>query len=196
MLRFPLLLIALLFVTACAAPPAKQYPPLRFTNKTPIHLDVANIEVRNEYQAPQKAPNIEHVFPVTPAEAMSAWTNDRIKAVGAANRLLVTIKEASVVESKLPTTQGFKGLFTNDQAGKLEANLVVDVRLYGSRNVSLASTEVRANRHATVPENISLSGRDDLHYSMTRALMNDLNAELEKNMHQYFSQYIHYSYQP
>ena len=196
MLRFPVFLSALLFVTACSAPPIKQYPPLRFTNKTPIYLDVARIDVQNEYQALGKAPNIEHSFPVAPAEAMRAWTNDRLKAVGTKNRLVVTIKDASVVEKALPTEQGLKGAFTNDQKSKLEANLVIDVRLYGDRNVSFASTEVRANRYATTPENISLIGRDDLHYSMTRALMNDLNAELEKNMHQYFSNYIHYSYIP
>ena len=126
---------------------------------------------------------------------MRARVNDRLKAVGATKRLLVTIKDASVVETPLPVTGGTKGYFTNDQASKLEANLVVDVRLYGDRNVSLASTEVRVNRHATASENLSLIERDDLHYAMIRRLMNDLNAELEKNMHQYFSKFIHYSYQ-
>ena len=63
-------LILAVLVAACArGPAAPAYPPFSFADLPPIELDVATIEVDTQYAAPLKEPNVEHRFPVTPAQA-------------------------------------------------------------------------------------------------------------------------------
>lgn len=185
-------LIALILV-ACDSPPPPNFAPLSFKGRTPIYLDVVNIELHNEYKAPLKAPNVEHKFPVTPEQAITAWVNDRLKTAGSNKTLVVKIKNASVIEEKLPTQQGFSGMFKDEQAYKYTANVSLELRIYGDSPISIADTEVNASRFATLSEGATLVERDQLYYDLTKALMEDLNAELDKNINQYFANYIHYN---
>lgn len=186
-------LCVIFFLTACNAPLPVVFAPLNFAERSPIYLDVASIDVRNNYSAPQRPPNVEHLFPVVPEQAMAGWVSARLNAVGRDKTLLVEITDASVVQETLPTTPGLGGLFKVEQEYKYTANAAMQMKIYGDRAVSLASVEVRATRHATAGEGLTLIERDQLYYDLTRALMEDLNAELEKNIQLYFSNYIHYT---
>jgi hypothetical protein len=184
----------LLLPSACQ--PTAQMPnlaPPSFAQMTPINLDVANIEVIDEYTPPMKAPNVEQFFAVTPEEAVHLWVRDRLRAVGSARTLQVIVKDASVVEKSLPRTQGVKGAFTNDQAQQYDARLEVEMRIYSDRAISDASINVVATRTRTIAENASVAEREKLFHDMLNELMASLNAELEKNIYQYFGNYISYA---
>lgn len=192
---------ALLILTACSlllscnAPQPANTPPIRFDKLSKINLAVSSIKVQNDYQPAMRPPHVEHRFPTTPQQAIGNWVGDRLQAVGHEHSLLVIIKNAEVIEEPLPRTPGIKGIFTTDQESRLSANLSMELRIYGDRAISLASTEVHATRTTTLPEGLSLVKRDEAYDQLTRNVMQDLNAELEKNIQQYFANYIHYSYQ-
>jgi hypothetical protein len=195
MKHFSVFLMALLALSGCApAPQALNYPPIRFNNSSPITLDVAIIDVVDEYQSPLAPPNVEHLFPVIPLDALHQWVEDRVRASGKDKRLQVIIKDASVVEEKLPLTKGVKGVFTNDQAARYTGRIALEMRIYGDRAVSLASTQINATRSHTLAEGASVAQRDQLFYNLTKQMMADVNAELEKNIQQYFSNYYRYNY--
>lgn len=183
----------ILFLAACNAPAPVTYAPIRFDDRSKIYLDVASINVQNESEPKLSAPYVGHLSPVTPELAMQNLVNDRLKASGRNKNLVALIKKAEIIEEKLPVTQGFEDLFKNEQEAKYTATAVLELRIYGDRAVSLASTEIRANRFMTLAENASLQERDAMLYNLTRALTEDLNAEMDKNIQQYFANFVHYS---
>lgn len=167
---------------------------LSFKHYSPIEIDVATVDVVDEYRAPLAKPNVEHLFRTPPAEAMRIWIADRVRPVGGERRLEVIIKDAGVIEVPLPRTQGIKGTFTKDQSERYDAKLEVEMRIYGSRSaLSEASIHVTATRGRTIAENASVAAREQLFDRITRELMEAMNAELEKNIFAYFGNYVHFS---
>lgn len=180
-----------LALTACMEAPQPREPQaISFKQYSPIVLDVADVSVTSLYRSPLNPPNVEHLFPTTPADAVKIWVSDRVRTMGASRKLEVTIRDARVVETPLTRTKGIKGAFTNDQAKRYDARLEIEMRIYGDSPLSLASLNVAATRSDTLPENASPADRDALFARMLNDLMAFTNAELEKNFYKYFNNYI------
>ena len=185
--------ITLIFfaVAACSSPtPPINQQPINFSQYAPINVDVARIDLIEEYKSPFAAPNVEHLMPYSPADAMQIWVKDRLRAKGSAKLAQVSIIDASVVATDLPKTQGIKGLFTNDQDKRYDARLEVEIRIYGDSALSEASTSVEVTRNITIPENASVNSRKATYNQLVADLMKMLNEKLEKNIHQYLNNYI------
>lgn len=185
-------LFSLLFATACTTPTPPPSPAISFTQYPAINFNVAKIEVVEAYKSPFTAPNIEHLMPLSPADAMHLWIKDRIHSVGNEKLLQITIIDAPVTETKLPKTQGIKGLFTIDQDKKYDARLEVEMRIYGDGALSEADASVSVTRSITIPENASVNSRKAAYTQMIHDLMETLNAKLDKNIHEYMNNYVKY----
>ena len=179
-------------LAACANTPPSPAKSLDFSNKHIINLDVADIRVVEDYKSPLAAPNIEHLMPYSPAEAMKVWVRDRLRATGANKWLQVTIVDASVLATNLPKTKGLQGVFTVDQDKKYEARLEVVLRIYGDSPLSEADTTVSVTRSVTIPENYSVNQRNAAYEKLIREMMEMLNDKLEKNIQNYFGNYVSY----
>lgn len=168
---------------------------MSFTRYQPIYLDVSMIENADEYKSPMTLPNVEHLMPFSPTEAMHIWVKDRLRAVGGDKTLQVIIKDASVIETKLPKPGGFTAFFTVHQDKRYDAKLSVEMRIYGEGDaMSLASITANVTRSVTMSESASAAERDAVLYRLTADMMEQMNAELEKNIFQYFGSYISYSH--
>jgi len=178
-----LAIAATLALGACtSAPPRPQARQISFANLAPISFDVAKIEVVQQYQPPQVAPNVDHLTPVPPSDAIRRWANDRLRAMGSSGTMRVVIKDASIMETHLKPTTGIRGAFTTDQSerydGRLSVDLVVEVpsrRFQGYTGATVART-------ISVPENVSLQGREDAWHGLVEKMMADLNAKLEEGI--------------
>ena len=183
-----------LLLTACQQAPNAYVPePFAFETNAiaPIRLNVAEIKVVNGYTAPLRKPNVEHEFPVTPATAVRQWVNKRLKAIGSNNILEITIDNASVKEVPLPKTKGVEGLFTDDQDTRYDAKLVVTMRLYsGTRAMSDASADITITRSRSINEKATVFDRERLYHSMVREMMASFDGEANKQLRQYFSNYL------
>lgn len=188
----PLLLAACLDM---GAPP--QPAPLSFRQFQPIYLKVAQIDVLEEYQSPGRAPNVEHLMPYSPADAMQLWVKQRLKASpGSTKTMQVIIKDASVIEKDLPTKNGITGLLTVEPDRQYDARLEIEIRVYGDAALSEASVNVVANRMMTITEDVSASERDAKFRALIKDMMATTNAELEKNIYQHLSEYVNYAVSP
>lgn len=170
-----------LAVAACATPPMRDMPEIRFTTRAPIVLDVARVEVAQSYQPPLADPNVEHLFPQTPSDVIRRWTRDRLQPAGTAGYARVYIEDASVTAEQLARTPGIRGAITVDQAQQLRARFQVRIEAdngSGTRGYTLAT----AQRTTTVPEDATLAEREQIWYRLTEATMSDLDAELESNI--------------
>ena len=185
--------LTLLEISACSAPTPPPAPSLSFTGSPTIQVNVAKIETVEAYKSPFSAPNVEHLMPYSPADAMAIWIKDRLRAIGHDKLLQITIVDASVKESDLPTTKGIKGLFTVDQNKRYDARLEVEMKIYGEGALSESSTSAFVTRSITIPENASVNYRKNAYEKMLQELMKMLNDKLENNMLNYMGNYVHFS---
>ncbi len=173
----------LLALAACVSPPAApQYPDLRYTHKAPLALDVREILIEERYEPPLTRPNVEHEFPVTPAEGLASWARDRLKAVGRAGTARMIIEVAAVKTRRLPTKSTIGGLLTREEAHELNAEIqarliVGDEGLVGS---PFALATVTGRR--TLLEDLTINQRDDAYYDFTRELVEAFDAEMEQSL--------------
>ncbi|MCC6467536.1 MAG: hypothetical protein IT563_04385 [Alphaproteobacteria bacterium] len=167
----------------------KTFPEITFISQPKLMLDVQRVEVAQDYVPPGTKPNVEHLFPVTPSDAVARWAGDRLAAAGRGRLLRVVVKEASVVEVPLEKTGGIKGWFTTDQSERYDATLevVVEVRSDVGRE---AFASARVKRSQTIEEGASPDKRREVWYAMTERLMADLDKELERSMRQYLAVYL------
>lgn len=183
---------ALLWLGACATPPPPrpEYPPIAFEDRPQIQLKVGEVEVELAYRAPEAPPNVDHLFPVRLADSAQRWPRDRLAAAGTGFRALFTIRDASVVAVPLKQTGGVTGLLTKEQSERYDARLAVELVILDTQLRPVAAARAEAVRSRTVPEDITLTARDQVWYEMTRTLMAELDTQLEKTIKTSLSPYV------
>ena len=103
---------------------------------------------------------------------------------------LVTVLEGGVVEVPLKKSTGIRGAFTIDQSERYDAVLAVKIQIFRENGSEAAMVSSRAERSRSVAEDISPYAREKLWFAMTEAMMNDLNADLERQIRTYFTGYL------
>ena len=185
-----LLVAVILLAGGCIeAPPAPQYPDITFTDKPKIQMAVGKVEVVDKYLPPGRRPNVEHEFPVRPAAMLARWVSDRLQATGGPAVVRVIINDAAATETNLDTTKGIKGLFKDQRAQRYDVGLDVRVEVEEG-GFTRAHADAQAKRSRTVAESITLSDREQVYYEITKALGQDIDAELEMNIRQFLAAYL------
>jgi len=187
----PLVAVTPLFLAACETPPpADEFAEITFLNRDRIRLDVAEIVVDNLYVSPRKDGFVEHEFPIDPGATAARWAKDRLEAVGTDGRLTVSIIEASVQEVALEMKTGIEGLVTTEQSERYDGLIVMTLEAENvSRRIS-ASARGEVRRSQTVPENITLAGRERVWYEMTERMMTDLDTVMTKNVNTHLGDFL------
>ena len=116
---------------------------------------------------------------LSPMEAAKHWAEERLRAsVGPAIARFI-IRDAKVVEEKLPTTGGFLGYFTVDQEARYEATLDVLLEIVDGEGKRLAFAEAKAHHTQTVPEDLSINERESYWFGLTENLLKSFDQEME-----------------
>ena len=177
-------------LAACAAsPPKASAPELSYANLGPIRLDVAKIEIIDDYLPPLKRPNVEHEFPISPAEAVQRWARDRLVAGGREQTARFIIRAAGVREIALKKKTGLRGLLTTDQSERYEGRVAVVLEVRSQRGFRDAFAEATSSHARTVAENASINQREQLFLEITERLVRDLNSEIEKQIAAHLAPY-------
>ena len=190
-MRFLTFACLTLFLGACS--PSAQLPEpigLAYLAHKPIRLNVARVEVVKKYQSISTPPHVENDFPVPPVVMIQQWVQDRLLPVGKTGHAVVTIEEASVVETPLKGTPGFRGLFTVDQSEQYDAKMFVKIEIFDESGNPKAFAYARARGSRTVAENFTLGQRRKVWIIMMEKIMNNLDEELDRNVKGYLREYI------
>lgn len=178
-------------LVGCETPATRpSFPDIRFTDEPLLRLDVAAVDIQDDFHPSFRTPNVEHLFPVSPEHAMENWARDRLQATGTTRRARVRIIDASVKETELPRTKGLTGAFTTDQAERYDATAEMSVDLVNDRGYVDRTISAKAARSQSVAEGITPNQRDETWYAMTKELMAELDRELERQMRANFTFYI------
>jgi hypothetical protein len=185
--------LALIAVASCAPVATRpNFPDIRFTQEPKIRLDVAAVDVERVFRPTLHQPQVEHLFPVPPEIAAEAWAHDRLEAAnpGSPRRVRVRILDASVKEVPLKRTEGLRGAFTTDQSERYDATIEMAVDILGERGFPERSVTAKAERSQSVKEGITPNEREQVWYELTRALMADIDRQLESEMRANFNYFI------
>jgi hypothetical protein len=166
-----------LLLSGCAdAPPVSKFPDMTFANVQGVSLDVAKIDVIDNYHPPMKTPNMEHLFPTSPAAATKLLVQKELLASGASKILRVMIDDASVVSETLPTTKGFWGALEREPEYRLKAKVFLRFELANEAapDIIIGHAEVIAKRNKVVLEDMTPAERDRAYFDLTEDLMGDV----------------------
>ena len=180
-----------LATAACETPVEQRaFSEITFGHLTPISLNVASIDIVVTFQPTLRPPNVEHEFPVPPARAAKRWAADRLQAVGASGRAVVTIVEASVVEVALKKSTGLKGLFTTDQSERYDATVRVVIEAADLNRQLTARAEAEAKRSRSVRESVTLAEREKTWFALTETLMADFDGAMEEQIRKHLAGFL------
>ncbi len=187
----PVLLAAMVALAGCEnSPPIQKLPEISFTNKRTIQLDVGQLEIVPEYSSPGRAPNVEHLMPVSPEGATVRWAQDRLRPMGRSGFARVVIKDAKVIEVPLQTEKGLTGMFKDQQAARFDGSLDVAIQILDDRHMPVADVVARATRTKTVSEEASLNERDRVLYEITESLIRDVDSQMDGLIKTYLSRWV------
>jgi hypothetical protein len=178
-----------LAVSGCASPPAPKFPELRFTHLPKITLDVASIEIVDNFQ-PAGVAHIENRMPVSPETALRNWAQDRLQAGGVSGVAKFIINSAAVTETKLTKKGGITGAFTTQQSHRYDADLRVELRLEGVPRVSKAYAEANVTRSQTLGEDASINVREQMWFDLTESLMKDYDPLMSASIRTHLSDLV------
>lgn len=178
------LAVASLLGGCASAPPQARFPELTYAHLGAMRLDVARIEIADEYQEPLRPPNVDHLFPTPPERVMRRWATDRLAASGTPGRYArFVIQDASVIEVELPRTRGVRGAFTTDQTQRYDLTLRAAIEIREERgNFQSGFATAGVSRSRSVAEDITVNDREKVWFEMLEQAMNELNAELERQI--------------
>ena len=161
----------------CASQVPVKPPAVSFGDHSPIALDVAVIDIVEQYRPPMAKPNVEHIAPNPPGQAVRRWAAERLRAAGSSGSAQVIIMDASIVESQLAREQGITAFFTTQQSQRYDGRVEVKI-VCRSPSGQTGYAQAMASRSSTVPEDISLAGREETWDKLVRGMMEDLDNRL------------------
>ena len=174
------ILAAVVMLASCTMDaPVRPIPRFSYKQYPATNVNVASVEVREDYRMPMQNPNVEHLMPLPLPQAVADWARSRFRATGTAGTMVITIRQASVSAKGLPTTEGVRGWFTLDQAERYDAKLLVEFNVEGTGDRA-GSGDVNLTRGQTMGENASIQDRDRAWTNIEEALLTDLDASTQK----------------
>ena len=180
--RLPALLIIVLALAACPSTPSRVLPDITFADSPQIGLDVASIEIVQDYRPTLSDPYVDHLFPQEPAQVIRRWAEDRLAARGSSGTAMLIIVNAGVTEEALARDPGLRGLVTIEQSERYEAEFAVRLVIDHPATRSSGATNALARRSITAPENASLADRELIWFELTENTIRDLDAKFEEEV--------------
>lgn len=145
----------------CTEPePPKSYPPLRYDYLTPIRLNVASVEVQQQFLPGGGPSDMTSIDPDPPVNALRQMALDRLQAYGTSGRAVFVVKDASI----LRLGDGYEG------------NFAVQLDIYAADNTRAGFAEARASAHRGYNAD---EDQADAVYQLTKQLMDTMNVEFE-----------------
>ena len=170
---FMVMALTVLAIGACTnAPPAGRAAINSFAHIQPLPLDVANIEVFDDFQPSLEAPYIEHTMVNPPYRAAYNMTQRAFTADGIERALQVRMTEASVKHSERVVKQNN---FIKTREHVYQAHLKADVIMTHNDSVrqELGRGAIDVQRNMTVPASMSLTEREIALNGMIEKLVMD-----------------------
>ncbi len=194
-------ILGILAVSACADKPpvvdssevqevsqkTPQFNELRFLDRPQIKLNAKSIRFVSKYEAPFRAPNVEHLMPFAPERIMRRWAEDRLVATKkGSNVIKVIVNDASVFEEN---KEG-GGLFGSEDKDHYTARLDILIQIIDTDDKIIARATAYSWLKHTIPAKTSLNDREKIWFSIVNKLVKGIDVQLVKAINKYLADYI------
>ena len=172
-LRLALALVPALFLASCGHEASSpNYPLLRYNYLTPLHLNVASVEIADSW-VPEDSSDVARLSPEPPEDALKQMAHDRLIASGSSGRAVFKVEDASI----------------RREGGWLYGHLAVQISITGSGSQPSGFADAAVARNVAVPEDGGDAAMRQTLYDMTKAMMDNMNVEFEyqvrKSLHEW-----------
>ena len=188
-----LLLVAPAVITGCESHKdigaAGEFNIFEYPDRPPLSFDLARIEIV-ERPVAQHADDVDGLFIIPPALALKSWAEKRLQADGNDGVLRVVVEEASAKATPLATNVDLEGLFTEEQAERVDVRLRVTIEAIDEGGTVRGSATADTVRSRTLPEGLTLTERQRLYDEIVGALIHDYDTTQELAIRQYLHRYL------
>lgn len=173
---------ALLLLAGCFSSAVRdEWPPLSYESAVPVTVVAARVEVVDAYRPPLGAPNVEHLFKVTPAQAAQELARAQVVPGGQSHLLRVIVEDASVRRESVPKESRVLSLLSSESDEKFDARVALRFELADdlAPDIVLGRASVIATRERTLKGSATLAERERAYHGIVQALVDDLAQGIE-----------------
>lgn len=169
--------MAVLMLSGCFTSEVRdEWPPLSYGTPAPVTVSAVRIDIIDAYRPPMGAPNVDHLFKVTPSQAAQELVRQKVLAGGSTHLLRVIVEEASVRRQTLQQEKGMLSLFSSEPEEKFDARVALRFELAEdlAPDIVLGRASVVATRERTLKGGATLAEREKAYHGIVQALLEDL----------------------
>ena len=183
--------LVLVLLAACAAPvePVETPSEMRFSEKPPIALNVARVEIEKMDTGERVDHEVLAKFAVPPDEAMRQWARDRLQAGGGGGTGRFTILTASVEEEKQPPAKGAVGWVGPAPGGRYTITVEGRLEILGEGG-QRGMTAAKVARAKTLEGGLTADERTRALYDLTLATMTAFDEQMERGIRRHLNPWV------
>ena len=169
-----------LLLSACAVSNATDVKKkLTFAPYGLASLNVALIDVVNNYKATDVDGHKEADISPSLEEGVRQLVDERLEAKGNDGALTLTINEASIIEERLPQSEGVQSYFTKQVDKKYNGRVELLLNVNAPKRNLSGEFKIVAERSMTLLEGSTLAERDAVLFNLTEQMLLDVNSEID-----------------
>ena len=169
---------AVLMLSGClTSNVTNEWPDIAYGKSPAVRVNAARLDIQDVYRAPMGAPNVDHLFKVTPSMAAQTLASRQVIPVGGQNVMRVIVEDASVRRSTLPPKEGVLGLLPTEPDEQFDARVALRFELAdeAAPDIVTGRASVVATRQRTLTGGATLAQREKAYHDIVQALVDDLS---------------------
>ena len=187
---YTLLLLTSLFLFSCQKVEIIENVVFDYKQFKTITFLSSEIEVIDDYKPRYENPYLDHLIGISPSNRLIDWLKNNIKGLGAENKLLIIVKDASIISSEVDNEEKIAGILKKPKEYKYELNYQINFNILDDNDIIIAETKIKVDRSTTSSKSISLAERDKILDDLIYNGLIDLVDKTEISTKKYLNQYI------
>ena len=181
-------LFLIFFIFSCQ--PVEKLDTIVFDNNQFTKFDIvsSNIEINQIFEKNFSDPYIGHTLKVEPSERIISWVNDNFKSVGNENIFVISILDASLLQTEFENTEAKN--FDEKINYKYDLFYLIEFNLFNDSRDLIATTVVETSRSTTSGLYISIHEKENIINDLIYQSLSDLSSESNTLLKQYMSEFI------
>ncbi|MBG76415.1 MAG: hypothetical protein CMI98_00865 [Pelagibacteraceae bacterium] len=149
-----------------------------------------SIEIKNEYKISLEDSFVDHTMETSPSERLINWVKNNIIGFGVENKLIIEIKDASIIETNVESAEKIAGIIKKSQELKFELSYFAIFSLYDDSDNLLAFTEIQSKRTVTSNTLISLYEKEKILEQLVYKGLEDFTLKADQMSREYLGEFI------
>jgi hypothetical protein len=187
--QFLVLFLLIAPLSGCVSEYAAQGTPvakMTFEHVQSFPVDVAAYDVRDEFGSFQEIDEEDMHFVTSPGRVVSDYFRSRFAPAGENGKLIVSVESARVEREVFVSENRVGALMGVGKTDMYKISVHVRLLSYDAGGYDQKEMKMVARRNVGVSEHVSLAQRERLQMEALDSLLDDLDAAVQKALHEEF----------